>query len=115
MLLINDLGPAQRAVAARNRERHRKPCCKAAGTSSAAQVARFEEAFAAFCGIAHCVGVGNGTDALELALRALGIGPGDQVITICQFRRLRHYRPFAAPEPNQPTLMWRSFITIEYK
>src|SRR4051794_29032005 len=46
-----------------------------------AQVARFEEAFATFCGVAHCVGVGNGTDALELALRALGIGPGDQVIT----------------------------------
>jgi aminotransferase EvaB len=46
-----------------------------------AQVARFEEAFATFCGVAHCVGVGNGTDALELALRALGIGLGDQVIT----------------------------------
>lgn len=44
------------------------------------QVAAFEEAFAAFCGVPHCAGVGNGTDALELALRALGVGPGDEVV-----------------------------------
>jgi dTDP-4-amino-4,6-dideoxygalactose transaminase len=42
-------------------------------------VAAFEQAFADYCGSAHCVGVGNGTDALEIGLRALGIGPGDQV------------------------------------
>lgn len=42
-------------------------------------VARFEREFAAYCGVDHCVGVGNGTDALELALRALGIGPGRKV------------------------------------
>ncbi len=40
----------------------------------------FEEEFAAFCGAAHAVGVGNGLEALELALRAHGIGPGDEVI-----------------------------------
>jgi dTDP-4-amino-4,6-dideoxygalactose transaminase len=40
----------------------------------------FEEEFASFSGIRHCVGVANGTDALELAVRALGIGPGDEVI-----------------------------------
>jgi dTDP-4-amino-4,6-dideoxygalactose transaminase len=40
----------------------------------------FEEAFARYCASAHCVGVGNGTDALELALACLGIGPGDEVI-----------------------------------
>ncbi len=45
-----------------------------------AEVAEFEEEFARFCGVSHCVGVGSGTDALELALRALGIGPGDRVI-----------------------------------
>lgn len=41
----------------------------------------FESAFAAFCGVKHCVGVGNGTDAIFLTLRAMGIGPGDEVIT----------------------------------
>jgi dTDP-4-amino-4,6-dideoxygalactose transaminase len=41
---------------------------------------RFEREFADYCGVAHCVGVGNGTDAIELALRANGIGAGDEVI-----------------------------------
>jgi dTDP-4-amino-4,6-dideoxygalactose transaminase len=41
----------------------------------------FEEAFAKFCGVKSCVGVGNGTDALYISLRAMGIGPGDEVIT----------------------------------
>ena len=40
----------------------------------------FEEAFARFCGVKNCVGVGNGTDAIYVALRALGIGSGDEVI-----------------------------------
>lgn len=44
------------------------------------RVAAFEAEYAAWSGIRHCVGVGNGTDALELALRALGIGPGDECI-----------------------------------
>lgn len=44
-------------------------------------VRQFEGAFAAFCGVTHCVGVSNGTAALELALRALQIGPGAEVIT----------------------------------
>jgi dTDP-4-amino-4,6-dideoxygalactose transaminase len=43
-------------------------------------VARFEEEWAAYCGATHCVGVGNGLDALHLSLRALEIGPGDEVI-----------------------------------
>jgi dTDP-4-amino-4,6-dideoxygalactose transaminase len=44
-------------------------------------VAKFETEFAAFCGTSHAIGVGNGTDALWLALLALGVGPGDEVIT----------------------------------
>lgn len=44
------------------------------------EVEAFEADFASFCGAAHCVGLGNGLDALILALRALGIGPGDEVI-----------------------------------
>ncbi|MGA2258111.1 MAG: aminotransferase class I/II-fold pyridoxal phosphate-dependent enzyme, partial [Thermoguttaceae bacterium] len=43
-------------------------------------VDEFERAFAAFCGASHCVGVASGTDALQLMLRGLGIGPGDEVI-----------------------------------
>ena len=45
-------------------------------------VRAFEEAFARHCGTAHGVGVNSGTDALFLALRALGIGPRDEVITV---------------------------------
>jgi dTDP-4-amino-4,6-dideoxygalactose transaminase len=42
----------------------------------------FEQEFAAFCGARHAVGVANGTDALTLALRAYGVGPGDEVVTV---------------------------------
>jgi dTDP-4-amino-4,6-dideoxygalactose transaminase len=44
------------------------------------EVAEFETAFARFCGVEHCVGVGNGTDAIELMLRALDIGEGTEVV-----------------------------------
>jgi dTDP-4-amino-4,6-dideoxygalactose transaminase len=47
-----------------------------------ADVAAFEDEFAAFCQAEACAAVGNGTDAIYLALRALGIGPGDEVITV---------------------------------
>jgi aminotransferase EvaB len=46
------------------------------------ECAAFEAEFAAYCGAAHCVSLANGTDALELALRAHDIGPGDLVATV---------------------------------
>jgi len=44
-------------------------------------VSLFEDEFATYCGVEHVVGVGSGTDAIWLALLALGVGPGDEVIT----------------------------------
>lgn len=44
------------------------------------EVEAFEQEFAAYCGTKHCVGVGNGLEALTLVLRSYGIGPGDEVI-----------------------------------
>lgn len=44
------------------------------------EVEAFEREFAAFAGARHCVGVGNGTEALTIALRALGVGRGDEVV-----------------------------------
>ena len=44
------------------------------------EVEAFEQEYAAFCGTRHCVGLGNGLEALELVLRAWDLGPGDEVI-----------------------------------
>ncbi len=50
--------------------------------TSGPAVEKFEKNFAAYCGTKHCIGVGNGTSALELILRAYDIGHGDEVITV---------------------------------
>ena len=46
------------------------------------EVLSFEKEFAEYIGVNYCVGVGNGTDALAIALRGLGVKPGDEVITV---------------------------------
>ncbi|QYH36962.1 DegT/DnrJ/EryC1/StrS aminotransferase family protein [Salinibacterium sp. M195] len=51
-----------------------------AGFIGGSEVDAFEREYAAFIGVEHVVGVSNGTDALELAYRAVGVGPGDEVI-----------------------------------
>ncbi len=44
------------------------------------EVAAFEREFAAYCGVEHAIGVANGTEAITIALRAMGVGPGDEVV-----------------------------------
>src|SRR5580698_8942972 len=44
------------------------------------EVAAFEQELASYCGAAHAVGVANGTEALTIELRAMGVGPGDEVV-----------------------------------
>lgn len=51
-----------------------------AGFVGGPHVEAFERAYAQYAGVSHVVGVANGTDALELAYRAVGVGPGDEVI-----------------------------------
>lgn len=54
--------------------------CRSGAFVLGPQVSAFEAEYAAFCEVDHVVGVGNGTDALVLALRGAGIGPGDEVV-----------------------------------
>ena len=51
-------------------------------TDRRSAVEQFESTFARYCGVSHCVSVANGTDALELGLRALGVQAEDEVITV---------------------------------
>ncbi len=55
--------------------------CENSWFSLGPEVEQFERDWAAFCGVAHCVAVNSGTSALHLALEALGIGEGDEVVT----------------------------------
>jgi len=73
------------------------------------EVESFESAFAAYCEAKHCVGVGNGLDALHLILRALDIGPGDAVLVpantyIATWLAVSHAGATPVPiEPNERT------------
>ena len=56
--------------------------CESARFVQGPKTSKFEEEFAAFCGVNYCVSLNSGTSALHLALRCLDIGPGDEVITV---------------------------------
>jgi dTDP-4-amino-4,6-dideoxygalactose transaminase len=74
-LFASSLAPYQDAIADKLRE------VAASGRYILGpEVQAFEDEFAAWLGAAHCVGVGNGTDALQIALRAAGVGPGADVV-----------------------------------
>lgn len=75
-----DLGAQQREIDDGVQEDLRE-VFRTTGFIGGPHVAAFEQEYAEFVGVPHCVGLANGTDAVELALRAIGVGPGDEVIT----------------------------------
>ena len=78
---FNDLKPVQAMLAAELEAAARR-VLRSGWFILGPELEAFETAFAAYHGVPHAVGVANGTDAVELALRALDIGPGDEVITV---------------------------------
>ena len=56
--------------------------CESSRFAQGPATSDFEEQFASYCGVDHCVSVNSGTSALHLALRCLNIGPGDEVVTV---------------------------------
>ena len=78
---LNDLKRVQAPHAKALRDAHDRVVASG-GFILGSEVRAFEQAFAAYCGAGDCVGVANGSDALEIALRAIGVGPGDAVATV---------------------------------
>lgn len=80
MIALNDLATIHQAGLEELRD-----ACERVLTSGryvlGRETSRFEDSFADYCGVAHCVGVANGTDALEIALRAAQVQAGDKVVT----------------------------------
>jgi len=66
------------------------------------EVSSFEKEFAQYIGVNHCVGVANGTDALMIALRGLGVNAGDEVITanLLEDATLRKEISYRGKKPN---------------
>lgn len=80
MILVNDIGKHKDKYSAVI-DTALKRVLKSGLFIQSAEVRKFEKHFSGYLGVQYCVSVGNGTDALELALRALGIAPGDRVAT----------------------------------
>jgi dTDP-4-amino-4,6-dideoxygalactose transaminase len=81
MIPFNDLGPLHRLLADEIGAATQR-VLSSAWYILGPEVEAFEAAFAAYHGVAFAVGVASGTDAIELALRAAGIGAGDEVVTV---------------------------------
>ncbi|MEX2015862.1 MAG: DegT/DnrJ/EryC1/StrS family aminotransferase [Candidatus Hydrogenedentales bacterium] len=81
MIPFNDLRPLQELLADELRAATER-VLQSGWYILGPEVEEFEAAFASYHGVAHAVGVATGTDAIELALRAAGVGPGDEVITV---------------------------------
>lgn len=81
MLMINDLLRHNRAISTQIHEAT-KAVIDSGWYVLGSQVKSFESEFAAYCEAGYCATVANGTDALEIALRALGIGSGDVVVNV---------------------------------
>jgi dTDP-4-amino-4,6-dideoxygalactose transaminase len=69
------------------------------------EVQAFEAEFAAYLGARHTVGVANGTDALTIALRAMGVGPGDEVV-VPAFTFYASAEAIPPPEPDRSSATW---------
>src|SRR6185437_8859515 len=69
------------------------------------EVEAFEQEFAGYCGAAHGIGVANGTEAITIALRAMGVGPGDEVV-------VPSFTFYASVEAVPPTGATRIFCDI---
>src|SRR5437588_11718919 len=84
------------------------------------QCQTFEQDFATYCGCQFGVGLSNGTDALALALRACGIGPGDEVITVANtfiatveaIDQVGAIPVFVDIEPDTYTMDWRQLYSV---
>src|SRR5438270_987634 len=84
------------------------------------QCEAFEQEFATYCGCQYGVGLSNGTDALALALRACGIGPGDEVITVANtfiatveaIALVGAIPVFVDVEPDTYTMDWRQLDAV---
>jgi dTDP-4-amino-4,6-dideoxygalactose transaminase len=111
MIPFNDLKPAHQRHRHEYEDAVRRVFARG-GFILGPEVEAFEAGFAAYHGAVHAVGVASGTDAVELALRAAGIGPGDEVITashtavatVCAVERAGARPVFVDIDPDTYTL-----------